>query len=164
MSTTVFVIDTSYLLELFSVPGHSSSNAVKEIRIRFEKAIKNHSRLYVPLPCIYELANHIAHVDNGDMRKKIAGKIFETVKSSVEKRIPWNITPSTGFENLPDLLKMYAEEFVIQHISLTDTSVVLEAKRLQKKYNDPQYFVHIWTKDKSLKAREPDNEINPFLG
>ncbi len=164
MSTAVFVIDTSYLLELFSVPGYSTKKAVEEIKNRFEKAFENKSRLYVPLPCIYELANHIADVPDGEIRKKLAQIIYDTVQTSVETNNPWNITPSTGLENLPDLLKKYTEEFVIQQISLTDTSVIQEAKRLKKKYSDSRYTVHIWTKDKTQKAFEPDIEINPFLG
>ncbi|MBN1293558.1 MAG: hypothetical protein JXB48_17090 [Candidatus Latescibacteria bacterium] len=164
MSTAVFVVDTSYLLELFNVPSHSSNNAVVEIRKRFEKAINNQSRLFVPLPCIYELARHIAQVENGDVRKEIAGHVYEIVKSSVKERIPWNITPSLAIEELPKLFEDFANKYVLQKISLTDTSVIREAKRLKKKYSDSRYTVHIWTTDSSLKAHEPDNEFNAFTG
>jgi len=40
LNHTIFVIDTSYLLELFAVPGCSEKNAIREIRKRYEKATK----------------------------------------------------------------------------------------------------------------------------
>ena len=34
LNKTIFVIDTSYLLELFSVPKHSNEKAIQEIKKR----------------------------------------------------------------------------------------------------------------------------------
>lgn len=64
----VYVIDTSYLLELYAVPGHSTQEAVDEIRSRFTDAVRQGARLYVTVPSIYELANHIAHISDGNVR------------------------------------------------------------------------------------------------
>jgi len=167
MSIRVFVIDTSYLLELFNVPGFSQDSAVKEVRERYKLAIKNNSLLFAPLPCVFELANHIADVRDGNSRRKLGQKLFETIESSVNENIPWNITPSTGIELLPGLFKEFAETYVAQSISLTDTSIIHEAQRLKKKfkqYSMLNYEVHIWTKDNALKAYEPDSERDPFLG
>jgi len=36
--------------------------------------------------------------------------------------------------------------------------------RLKEKYKKYNHLVHIWTKDKGLKAYEPDTEENPFVG
>ena len=164
MNIAVFIIDTSYLLEMFSVPGHSTNSSVIEIKKRLKNAIAQSSRLYVPLPCLFELANHIAHITDGRVRKRLAKKLYTTIKSSVEDRMPWNITPSNGLEELPYFFKIFAEEFVIQKIGLTDTTVIQETKRLKNKYKDARFVVHIWTKEKTLKAYEPDCEENPFLG
>ena len=164
MSISIFIIDTSYLLELFSVPGHSNIQSNKEIRKRFEIAIKNSCRLYVPLPCIYELANHIAHIDDGDIRKDIASKIYNTIQLSIREYFPWNITPSTSIDELPNMFGIFANEYVLQKISMTDTSIIQEAKRLKKKYKGSDFRVHIWTKERSIKTYEPDKESNPFYG
>ena len=164
MNIAVFIIDTSYLLEMFSVPNHSTKSSVKEIKNRLKNAIEQSSRLYVPLPCLFELANHIAHEKDGRVRKRLAKKIYTAIESSVTDRIPWNITPSKGIEELPYFFKVFAEEFVIQNIGLTDTTVIQEAKRLKNKYKDAKFTVHIWTKDNKLKTHEPDRENNPFLG
>ena len=139
MSIAVFIIDTSYLLELFGVPGHSTKSSVNEIKNRLKNAIEQSSRLYVPLPCLFELANHIANEKNGRVRKRLAMEIYTAIESSVTDRIPWNITPSKGIEELPYFFKIFAVEYVIQSIGLTDTTVIQEAKRLKDKYNDSKF-------------------------
>jgi len=49
-------------------------------------------------------------------------------------------------------------------MGLTDTYTLEEAVRLKARYNSAKdYKVHIWTKDNSLKAHEPDAEPNPFV-
>ncbi len=46
----VYVIDTSYLLELFAVPGHSTKEARDKIKIRIAAAAQSGARLYVTVP------------------------------------------------------------------------------------------------------------------
>jgi hypothetical protein len=53
---------------------------------------------------------------------------------------------------------VYAQEMAEQGIGLSDTSLIEEARRLRKKYNQPRDRVHIWTKDRRLKTHEPDAE------
>ncbi|MCK5229174.1 MAG: hypothetical protein KAR13_02850 [Desulfobulbaceae bacterium] len=164
MSLTVYIIDTSYLDELFGVPGFSNNRSGKKIKNLYKDAINTGSRLFVPLACIFELANHIAGVPAGDARKELGDKLFKTVKTCVGENMPWDITPTTGIEFLPDLCKVFASHYVSQCIGLTDTSIIQEARRLKDKYSSFHYKVHIWTTDDILKSHEPDNESNPFLG
>ena len=164
MSIAVYVIDTSYLLELFKVPNYSNTSSITEIKNRFENEFESKSRFYVPLPCIFELGNHIADVNSCSVRKKLADSFYKTIKSCVEDSMPWIITPSASIEELPQLCRKFSEEFVIQRVGLTDTAVINEANRLKEKYSSFNYTVHIWAKDSSLKAHEPDTEENPFMG
>ena len=163
MSIAVYVIDTSYLLELFQVPTFSDSVSISEVKNRFDNAIRTKSRLYVPLPCIFEFAKHIAGVNDGSVRNRIARYFCETVKSSVEKGGPWIIIPSINIEKLPQFCDNYIKQYVSQKFSLTDTFIITEARRIKKEYGSFGYKVHIWTKDTSLKAHEPDTEEDPFL-
>ena len=164
MSIAVFIIDTSYLLEMFRVPGLSNTNDVLKIRKRYEEAENNKCRFIVPVPCIFELGNHISRIKDGNKRKELAKSVYDSVKSSIEQNNPWNITPSIGLKELPQFFKVFEEKYVSQKISLTDSIVIQEAIRLKKKYKKYDYPVHIWTKDNDLKAYEPDREENPFLG
>ena len=164
MITLVYVIDTGYLLELFSVPGASSATAIKEIKRRYEKAIKNNSRFYVPFPCICEVGNRITRIGNGRVQRKLALNLCETVKSSFDNGVPWIITPFKLSPSIDVVCKAYAKSYAVQSIGLTDTVVIEEAKRLKKKYSGLRFKVHIWTKDKEVKALEPEHERNCFLG
>ncbi|HIE02028.1 MAG TPA: hypothetical protein EYP59_17380 [Thiotrichaceae bacterium] len=91
LSGTILVIDTSYLLELFGVPGYSDDKAIREIRKRHEKAIKDKALLFVPLPCLFELGNHIADVRDETRRQSLANLLVQTIQTSIEKSTPWTI-------------------------------------------------------------------------
>ena len=42
---------------------------------------------------------------------------------------------------------------------------IFEAQRLKRgRYKGKGFRVHIWTKDRSLKAHEPNREPDPFFG
>jgi len=162
LSPRVLVIDTSYLLELYKVPHYSEPKAHAEIKKRFAKAVEAGSRRYVPFPVIFEVANHIVDGREEGARIKLAQLFVEHVLQSFERASPFIITPALDAENLKMLLERFAGEFAPQRVGLTDTSIIEEAQRLKQKYGD-SYKVHIWTKDRRLKAREPDTEPDPFV-
>ena len=89
----VYVIDTSYLLELYAVPGHSTQKAVDEIRRRFTDAGGGSARLYVTVPSIYELANHIAHISDGNARFSLAKLIKKMFYPASTKACPGRLFP-----------------------------------------------------------------------
>ena len=164
-SSQVYVIDTSYLLELFAVPGHSTKEATDEIRSRFTTAVENKARFYVTVPSIYELANHISHVSDGNKRRSLAEQVRDTILSSLDDATPWTIIPSQQLDTFKKLIVNFVDNHVIQQIGLSDSTLIDEARRLKDTtYRGPSWRVHIWTKDKNLKALEPDNEPDAYLG
>lgn len=158
----MLVIDTSYLLELYRIPGCFSAAAHDEVWKRFEKALMQKSPIYVPFPAIFEVANHIAHVKDGDKRTRQARQFVAIVLKSIDQGTPFVVIPKLDVENLKLLLDVFAKDFVSQGVGLTDTSIIEEAKRLKREHATRQ--VHIWTTDKGLKAREPDPEPDAFIG
>ena len=161
----VYVIDTSYLLEIFAVSGHSTKEARDEIKIRIAAAAQSGARLYVTVPSIYELANHISHVSNGNIRRSLAEQVRDTVLSSLDLGTPWTIIPSQQLTTFKNLIVSFVKDHVIQGIGLSDSTLIDEAHRLKRnRYQRRSWRVHIWTKDKTLKAREPDNEPRAYLG
>ncbi len=161
----VYVIDTSYLLELFAVPGHSSQEARDEIRSRIAAAAKSGARLYVPVPSIYELANHISQVSDGNARRSLAEQVRDTVLSSLDQGAPWTIIPSQQLDTFKNLIASFVDNHVIQGIGLSDSTLIDEARRLKNTtYRERGCPVHIWTTDEALKAWEPDNEPDAYLG
>lgn len=169
----IYVIDTSYLLELFKVDRFYEEKSATEIKTRFEIAIKTGDELFVPLPCIYELGNHVADVRDGSRKRELATTISKTINGCVTKNSPWTITPSASIESLSELWHEFANNYInctkkdkenSESIGLVDTATICEALRLKEEYKDRSLKVHIWTKDRTLKSHEPDMEENPFVG
>ncbi len=163
--TPVYVVDTSYLCELFAVPHYSTKKDIVEVRRRFEEAVKTGTRLYVSLPAIFELAGYIADVPDGGLRRKLSMKLRDTVVSSIREGLPWNLLPALDMSTVERLINGFVDHSREKGMSLVDTTLIDEADRLrQTTYSDQTWRVHIWTKDKRLKAREPDDEPNAFFG
>ena len=160
----VCVMDTSYLCELFGVPGCSTTDSITEIRRRFKRAAEVGSRFYVSVPAICELAGHIADVADGRVRRSLSMKLKDTVVESIDGGRPWNLLgmgDERAMEKHMDGFVRHASE----GLSLVDSVLIDEANRLRREtYRGLAWRVHIWTKDRRLKAREPDREPKPFLG
>ena len=167
--TSVYVIDTSYLLELFKVPGKHANDASETIKQRFELAYESSARLYVTPPTLFELANHIANIPDGNIRREQAIFLSRAIRNSVNDGIPWVFSPSTENDvllSLGEFLELcdeFGDELTQQGFGLTDISVISQSVKLKAKYLSMGMRVHIWTRDKTLKAREPDVEEDAFV-
>jgi len=165
-----YVVDTSYLDELYKIPKKHSSTASATVNAKFTEAVKMKARLYVPFPVIFELANHIAHIKDGNERIKKAGQLRNAVASSIKESQPW-IIPSASedsyllqLDQFQNLCQQFATSFAKQGIGMTDLSIIHEARRLKQRALAIGSQTHIWTLDKALKRHEPDPEPNPFTG
>jgi hypothetical protein len=164
MSVNVYVIDTSYLIELFACGRDSNPDASKLVRKHFKSANKSGGRFYVPLPCLFELGDHIADVGHDELRAKLVLSIVNTVRSSLSEKKPWTITPTGTPESVLPSLMEHFEHLAIRHkIGLVDAFTLNEALRLKKSLESYKARVHIWTNDRNLKRQEPDTEENQFL-
>ena len=128
----VYVIDTSYLCELFAVPHYSTEGAISEVRKRFAAAIEAGTRLYVSLPAIFELAGHIADVPDGGLRRKLSEKLRDTVISSIREGLPWNLLPALDMSTVERLINGFVDHSPEKGVSLVDTTLIDEADRLRQ--------------------------------
>ena len=160
---TVFVLDTSYLCDLYRVPGFHRPEMSAQIKERIRRHIT--SQLYVPLACLYELCDHIGDIADGRRRHETALKVVAHVEASSADAGPWLLVPAVDVKaKLPQLLRDFLEDPLRLQMGLTDSTIVSEAHRLKQKYSASlDYRVHIWTTDAALKAYEPDSEPNPLL-
>ncbi len=159
---TTYVIDTSYLDELFAIPNYCTGDGSIEVRKRYRKAIEDAASLFVPLPCIFEIGNHIASILQGGLRTQAATKVGEAVRSAFASGVPFTITPADLPVTIDEVFRAFTEELVVQGVGMTDAFVIREALRIRAA-TDNSFEVHIWTRDTALKAREPDNEADPFV-
>ena len=160
----VYVVDTSYLLELYQVPGHFEKKAHRVIIDRWAHAESDGASFHVTVGCILELGNHIADVDDGRRRCELAGRLHRDAANSVADKIPWLIAPAEDVASLPGLLEAFRTEWVQQQLGLVDAQVIEHARRLAKSYTGLGYCIHIWTKDGRLKPYEPHREGGAFVG
>jgi len=160
---TAFVVDTSYLLELYKVPGSFDPERSSAVKKRFETSSRTGCLLFIPLPVIFEVANSIGHIRDNGIRADLANRFVDAVMASFEPTGPFAITPAIEQSHIEDLLTVFKKTYAMKGLGLTDTSVVAEAKRLKEKFGG-MYRVHIWTLDRALKGQEPDTEMDPFIG
>jgi hypothetical protein len=166
MSRCIYVIDASYLVEYYKVGKHWSKKNFEEISKRIEEAVITDCDLYVPIPVIYETANHIAGVKDGNHRRKIAKLFCDNIQTSCTDDSPFFIIPYKEFESIQILtanLLAFSEENIQRKISLTDTTVIHFANKLKQECRI-SLPVHIWTMDEEMKSQEPDKEENSFIG
>ena len=63
------ILDTSWLLELYKVPGDSDPQRFEGVREEAEAVVAAQGRMYVTVPVLLEVGNHIVHVRNGHHRR-----------------------------------------------------------------------------------------------
>lgn len=167
MSVRIFVVDTSYLLELYRVGKDFKEDAHFAIKNKFEIENKSNSHFYFPIPVLFEFANHIADAGN---RNQVISYLNDLIKMCLDDDIPYFITPCSNAESVKEfiqdlskIINRFSAEFVQQRLGLTDASIISEAECLAEKYSLAKCKVHIWTTHEALKAREPEPEINPYL-
>lgn len=161
--TRVFVIETSYLCELYGVPNFSNPGFSSSLRAKWDREREAGASFRVPVGCLYQLCDHIADVPDGRRRRKLAEQVAADVASSVEAWMPWLIIPSDGVTELARFVRRFASDDGHRVLGLTNSQVVEIAKDLKRKYGGVgSYRVHIWTRNGTLKAYEPDLEPNPL--
>ena len=145
------ILDTSWLLELYKVPGDSNPQRFESVRE--QAAVAAQGRMHVTVPVLFEVANHIVHVRNGHYRRRLITRFREDVSKSLRDEVPWTVFRALQNDILlraQDLIKLadrFAEESTTGY-SLADISIIDLAQRLQKR----QLKVRILAFDKQLEA------------
>ena len=145
------ILDTSWLLELYQVPGDSKPQRHEPVLRQAEEAVP--SRIYVTVSVLFEVANHIVHVRNGHHRRRLIMKFREHLGTSLRNAAPWTVVRGPqndvllSVQNLIKLADRFAEQSSAGY-SLADISIIDLAKTLQKR----RLNVRILAFDKQLEA------------
>lgn len=144
----VHFVDTSVLCNLLDVPN--KNNDAEKVRCELAQIIAAGEILILPVVSIIETGNHIAHIDNGQIRRSVAQKFAEYLRDTAEGVAPWRISP---FGWNPDVLKIFAEKFpelAMCEIGIGDLSIINEFH--QYKASTPGVSVRIWSTDTHLQG------------
>lgn len=82
-------IDTSVMTNMLEIPGRCKD--VKSVQEELKKVIEAKEVLILPIATIIETGNHIAHIDNGNIRRTIAQKFGEYLRKTAEGEAPWQL-------------------------------------------------------------------------
>jgi len=161
----VYFVDTSYLLELYAVPGFSDPAATTAVRTRFAGAWTRGDRLFVPLGCLLEFGNHIADIKNPSDRVKWAKQLHDLVVEALDtgtKLRRFALVEAPPLNDIQLLVADWRKNHVTVPRGLVDAATVEKARRFKREraVGNP---VHIWTRDRRLKGVEPDPEPDPFI-
>lgn len=85
------ILDTSWLLELYRVPGYFDEARTPFVRNETAELIDARCELVVTVPVLFEVASHITHVPDGRRRRTLSKKLRDDIKSSIERESPWMI-------------------------------------------------------------------------
>ena len=79
------VLDTSWLLELYKVPGHYSESRTAEVLAETNSVVENGCMLWVTVPALFEVANHISRVGDASVRRRLVKRLHKDLKDSDAK-------------------------------------------------------------------------------
>ena len=130
------ILDTSWLLELYRVPGYFKESRTLSVRTETAGLIEAGCELFVTVPVLFEVASHITHVRDGHRRRTLGERLRDDIASSVNRESPWTIT-TVGRNILfrsQDVIQL-AERFLESsgpNYSFADISIIDLAARLRR--------------------------------
>ena len=146
------ILDTSWLLELYRVPGYSKESRTLTVQNRTAERIEAGDELFVTVPVLFEVASHVTHVRDGGRRRTLAERLRDDIRSSLDQESPWTVA-TVGRDILlrsQDVLKL-AERFLDSsgsNYSFAGVSIIDLASELRR----PERTVKILTFHQQLAS------------
>ena len=130
------ILDTSWLLELYQVPGYFKESRTPVVREETKKLLKAQFELFVTAPVLFEVASHITHVRDGGRRRALSKQLHGDIESSLQRERPWTVA-SFGPRVLlrsQDILRLAAKflESSGPNYSFADISIIDLAEELRR--------------------------------
>ena len=150
--TRAAILDTSWLLELYRVPGYFDASRTPEVRSETTEVIEAGGELFVTVPVLFEVASHITHVRDGRRRRNLGKRLRDDIASSIDRESPWTIA-TVGREILlraEDVIRL-ADRFLEEagpNYSFANISIIDLAAMLRR----PERTVRVLTFDGRLAA------------
>ena len=129
------ILDTSWLLELYRVPGHFDESRTLPVKTETAEFINSGYELFVTVPVLFEVASHINHVSDGRIRRSLSEKLLGDITKSTDRDTPWTIiTVERGILFRSDDIIRLAQRFFESsgpNYSFADISVIDLANELR---------------------------------
>lgn len=154
---SVRFIDTSIIMNLLEVP-HKCEKAEK-VKAEFKTAVDNKDILILPVSTIIESGNHIAHIADGTIRRRLALKFKEFLEKTANGEAPWKLY---GVKLEKEDLLLLAERFpdyaLHYKMGLGDMSIICFYEKYKEEVPAVGHIM-IWSEDRHLQGYEEDVTI-----
>ena len=132
----VAILDTSWLLELYRVPGDFHESRTDPVRTRTAALTDAGCELFVTLPVLFEVASHITRVRDGRCRRALGERLRDDITSSIACENPWTTTTvGPGILLRPEDIIRLADRFPESsgpNYSFADISILDLAEELRR--------------------------------
>ncbi len=143
-------IDTSIMTNLLDIPSHNENrdSVKREFKIICSDPAET---LILPTATIIETGNHIAQINNGNVRRNRAEKFSEYLLKTAQGEAPWTYQ---GYDlTTEDLVYLSGSivEYATRGISLGDLSIIKQYEKYKAKVPSIGRIM-IWCLDGHLKG------------
>lgn len=142
----VHFLDATVLVALLNIPN--KNDHYEEAKAEYEQLVQNGDVFVLPVAVLVETGNHIAHIFNGDVRRKIAKNFVEIVTKAQNMEDNWNLSPAISDKVLKAILTCFPDK-AVQGLGFGDVSII---KQFEDYWNNCQPIgeMRIWSFDHHL--------------
>ena len=144
---SIVLMDTSVFCNVLDVPGCNKHR--DEVIAELESFIRNRDTLLLPMAVVVETGNHIAHVNDGRLRRQAASRFCTQVGAAIDGTAPW--TAMRFWE--PEALRTWLGEFpdqAMREVGMGDLSIIKDWENMCELHRGQR--VCIWSLDDDLKG------------
>ena len=147
-------IDTSIIMNLLEIPDRCQES--EKIKKEFEQVLTNKDVLILPVSTIIESGNHIAHINNGYLRREKANQFKTLLESTANETAPWQLYGTElKKEDLLFIAENFPEKALHYEMGIGDLSVIRFYENY-KKTVPAIGRIMIWSTDSHLQPYSED--------
>ena len=144
--SAIVIVDSSVLLNIIDVPDRNQRRG--DVLKRLGTLIENGDHLFIPMAAIVEVGNHIAHVNNGALRRAAAERFVKEVRSAInDEAPPWKPINFPSNQEVLRWLDAFPES-ATKGVGMGDLSIRQEWESCCHRYAMSRVWV--WTLDSDL--------------
>jgi hypothetical protein len=151
--SSIYLIDTSILLNFLNIPNRNQSR--EKVLQDFKDYAVAGCTFLLPMATILETGNHIAQNGSGNQRRETAQRFVKTIQDSFLGQSPWQPIDfpspqeiSTWLAQFPDLAGKNKAPTKLEGTSFGDLTIIQDFEKTCKKF--PMSEVFIWSLDQDL--------------
>lgn len=148
--STVHFIDTTVMSALLDIPHFNNEGKHEAANEEYELLKENSDVFVLPIAVLVETGNHIAHIDDGRIRRKIADKFAALVKGAIRSENNWNVIPEIPIDVLEAILDKLPDQAVAE-TGFGDVSIIEQFNDYWE-HKQPIGEMRIWSFDTHLQG------------